>query len=364
MKTILDVWEQNGFPSGAKLWAILKKQGLTKGVNRKQVDALIAGKAVSQLHHRPVKKKYSHISTTAPGVMYNADLLDMTPYARANHGVKWICLCIDVFSRRAAAVGMKNKTAPIAADALRECFDLLSDVPPKILLTDQGSEWAGATARMLDKMKVIHKKAEVGDHNRLGLVDRFSQTVKRWIAKLMTHKQTQSYIDNLPKLILQYNASPHSSLGDRSPDEAWQYPSETRNYHYEKIQKALTGKRPSKREIVVGDSVRVLNLKKVFDKGYHVKYSLTTHKVVEKKGLNYILDNGRFYRAARLLKVPPREEEPEAPKEDVSKKARQERRKEVILQTEGIEQSNRRSGLRSRKPQSQLEDVRYGRVRY
>ena len=362
MELIQTVWEENGFPSGAKLWSILKKQGLTKGVNRNQVDALIAGKAVSQLHHRPVKKKHSHISTTAPGVMFNADLLDMTPYARANHGVKWICLCIDVFTRRAAAVGMNNKTAPVAADALKQCFSMLSDKPPNILLTDQGSEWAGNTARMLDKMKVIHKKAEVGDHNRLGLIDRFSQTVKRWIAKLMTHKQTQAYIDKLPELITRYNASPHSSLGDMSPDEAWKYPSEARNIHYNKIQHALNGKR-GKKEIAIGDSVRVLNLKKVFDKGYHVKYSLTPHKVVEKKGLNYILENGRFYRAARLLKVPPPEEEVEPPK-DVSKKARQVRRKEVILQTEGIVQSNRRSGLRERKPQSQLEDVRYGRVRY
>lgn len=363
MEGIKDIWEQNGYPSGAKLWTILQKQELTAGLTRQKLDAFIASQTVSQLHHRTVKKKGSHITTTNPGIYYNADLLDMTPYARANGGVKWICLCIDIFSRKASAVGIKNKTAPLAAGALKKCMMLISKVPPKILLTDQGSEWKGATTRMLDKYKVIHKQAEVGDHHRLGLIDRFSQTVKRWIAKLMTHKQTQSYIDILPKLIERYNASPHSSLGDMSPNDAWQYPSETRNYHYGRIQKALSGKKGSKSTIEVGDWVRVLNLKKVFDKGYHVKYSLTPHKVVEKKGLNYFLDNGRFYRAARLLKVPPGEEA-EAPKEDVSKKARQVRKKEIILQQEGIQESNRRSGLRSRKPESQVEDVRYGRVRY
>jgi hypothetical protein len=88
--------------------------------------------------------------------------------------------------------------------------------------------------------------------------------------------------------------------------------------------------------------------------------------VVEIKGLNYILDNGKFYRAARLLKVPAPEEEEAVPK-DVAASARRERRTERILQAEGVDPEKNpvlRRSARERKPASQLEDSEYGRINY
>lgn len=356
------IWKAAGYPAAGKLWEILKKNGVSRSFTRKEVDTYIASQAVSQLHHKPVKQKHSHITTTSPGVFYNVDLLDMTDVAGANGGNKWLLLCIDTFSRRAVIVPLKNKTAATTADALKQAFREMGKIP-QVVLSDQGSEFKGATASFLSRNHVLHRVAEVGDHNRLGLVDRFSQTVKRWIAKHMTHEQTRKYLDVLPGMLKVYNESPHSVFGELSPNEAWKFPMETRHIHYERIQKGLKKKTGSKRQatLEVGDTVRILALKSVFDKGYRVKFSLTTHKIVAKQGLNYVLDNGKFYRASRLLRVA---EEDAQPVEDVAKKARKERRRDVILQTEGIKQSNRREGLRSRVPTEQVEDVRYGRVHW
>jgi transposase InsO family protein len=356
------IWAENGYPGSGRLWTILKQMGLTRYFTRKEVESHIGQEKVSQLHHKPVRVKGSHITTSAPAIMYCIDLLDMTAYARDNGGVKWLLLCIDVFTRSAAIVGIKNKTAPVVADALQEAFDEFGEYP-KIVLSDQGSEFKGATAKLLEKHGIIHKVAEVGDHARLGLVDRFSGVVKGWIARHMTQMQTKRYVDVLQDLVASYNNAPHSSLGGMTPLEAWKYPTEARDYHYGRIQKAISGKKGSK--IEVGSWVRVLNLKGIFSKGYHVKYSLTPHKVVEIQGMNYILDNGKFYRASRLLRIPDPKQEEEAPR-DVAKEARRERKKELILQQEGVDPVSNppiRRNLRERKV-NQLEDVRYGRIRY
>jgi hypothetical protein len=58
------------------------------------------------------------------------------------------------------------------------------------------------------------------------------------------------------------------------------------------------------------------------------------------------------------------EEKKEAEIKDVQREARHEHRTERLLGTEGIQQSNRREGLRERRPDSQLVHSRYGVVKW
>ncbi len=358
-----EIWEEHGFPSATRFWKILQQQGLSSRFNKVDVEKYIDGQNVTQLHRRPVRTKHSHITTTDRGIMYCIDLLDMSAYSHDNGGVKWLLLCIDIFSRRAAIIGVKNKTAGLVADALEKAMKDLGMVP-KVVLSDQGSEFKGATSKFLAKHGVIHRLADVGDHRRLGIVDRFSGVVKSWIARHMTYHQTKKYMSVLPKLVEKYNSAPHSSLGGMSPNEAWEFPREARNFHYERIQRESSKKRRVKGDIAVGDWVRVLKLKGVFDKGYHIRYSLVPHQVVEIKGLNYILGNERFYRAARLQKVTPPGGEEEAPPQDVAQQARRSHRVAVKLKTEGIERENVRRSNRERRPTDLVKDDKYGRVNW
>lgn len=186
------IWAEHGYPGVEKLWRILTSLNLTKYFKRGDVAELIAEEKVSQLHHRPVKAKGSHITTPGIGVMYVIDLLDMTAYGRYNSGYKWLLLCMDIFSRAAAIVAVKDKSASSVAEALEYAFEEFGRIP-KIVMSDQGSEFKGATSKLLKKLNIIHKMVEVGDHRRLGVVDRFSGVVKGWIAKHMTHEQTKTY---------------------------------------------------------------------------------------------------------------------------------------------------------------------------
>ncbi len=111
----------------------------------------------------------------------------------------------------------------------------------------------------------------------------------------------------------------------------------------------------------VGDTVRVLKQKQIFDKGYTIKWSLKTYTIVAKHGLRYELDDGNSYRADRLQKVSNADL---GEKKDLVKIAHKQRKKEVFLKQEGIEPKNEVRQLRSRKPQNQLISDKYGKIFY
>jgi len=188
--------------------------------------------------------------------------------------------------------------------------------------------------------------------------------VKNWIHRHITHTQQNKFIDAIPTFVAAYNRTPHTSLGGLTPNQAIKYPWEVQRYRFEKRAKKKRYERKEK-TFDVGDHVRVLKNKETFDRGYHVKYSLTVYQVVSVNGLYYTLDNGKSYRADRLLKVPaPDVQQP--PKEDPAKKARFDRRTDVLLHTDGIDTKNvpLRRSARERRPTGLLVDEEWGNIFY
>ena len=53
---------------------------------------------------------------------------------------------------------------------------------------------------------------QVGDHHKLGIVDRFNRTLRDNINKFLTIKHTTRYIDNFVSIVNNYNDTYHSSV--------------------------------------------------------------------------------------------------------------------------------------------------------
>jgi hypothetical protein len=347
-----ETYKKSGFPGLDRFWGILKDKYKKLPFKKKDLALWLDRQKVAQLHRRPTRTESTPISAPNYGFSYQIDLLDVSPYSRSNGGVHWLLLMVDIFSRRMTISPMKNKKASTALVAIKEGFEQMGAMPD-IIQSDKGSEWKDSVAKFFKANDIIVKQADVGDHNSLGIIDSASRLVKNWIHKSITYNQSERYIDDLSDFVEAYNNTKHSSLGDMTPNEAKQYPHELRRYRDQKRKNTKKSKK-----LAIGDYVRVLKLKTAFQKGYHVKYSMTTYKIVDIVGLHYILDNGKAYRASRLLKVPESDIEPA---KDVAKKARFDRRTKNLLKAEGIEQQNvvRRS-TRERKPTHQLVHDKYG----
>ena len=94
-----------------KLFPSAKNAGVKK-VTRGRVKHFLADQQSYSLH-KPARRHFKRIPTYVKGIdaQWQADLADMQDLSRDNKGHKFIMTVIDIFSKRAWAIPIKNKSA-------------------------------------------------------------------------------------------------------------------------------------------------------------------------------------------------------------------------------------------------------------
>ena len=77
--------------------------------------------------------------------IWSAELVDMQVFSSFNKGFKYILTVIDVFSKYAWAVLIKDKSAASVTKAFEK---IISDWIPKTLCVDEGKEFYNATFKI------------------------------------------------------------------------------------------------------------------------------------------------------------------------------------------------------------------------
>ena len=91
--------------------------------------------------HKPVRRNYSRGNFDVRGLdeTWQADLVEMIPYARDNKGYRYQLTIIDIFSKYAWAVPVKRKTGKDVSEAMESV--LVKGRVPKNLHTDRGKDF-------------------------------------------------------------------------------------------------------------------------------------------------------------------------------------------------------------------------------
>lgn len=142
--------------------------------------------------HAPARRNYSRRAVTTKGLndLYQADLVEMIPYARLNKGYRYIMTVIDCFSKYAYAIPVKNKTGGEVAKALET---VLRKVHMKHLQTDNGKEYYNKTVRsLLDKHGVNHYSTYTD--KKAAIVERFNRTLKNMMYRVLAEQGTSKWI--------------------------------------------------------------------------------------------------------------------------------------------------------------------------
>ncbi|DAC81743.1 TPA_asm: integrase [Trichoplax MELD virus] len=215
--------------------------------------------------HKPIRRNFPKRRVRVNGIddIWSADLVDMQEFAKYNSGYKYLLNVIDIFSKYAWSVPVKDKTG----NSIAEAFDKIiksSHRKPIKLWVDQGSEFYN---RVVDKMLNDCNIERYSTYNegKAVVIERFNRTLKERMWKHFSAKNTNKYIDILQKLIEQYNNSEHSSI-KMTPVEGSKIVNEIQTWHnlYGNIESLS-----KKTKFKVGDRVRISKYKrKVFDKGY------------------------------------------------------------------------------------------------
>ena len=165
---------------------------------------------------------------------------------------------IDLFSRFAWAVPLKDKTGPAVRDAFQHIVRTSGRKPEK-LWVDEGKEFYN---RSLKKWLADHDIEMYSTHNegKAVVIERFNRTLKSRMWRHFTAQSKHVYIDALPKLLSQYNNTVHRSIG-MNPTEASQ------NAREPFVQRPSVHVAP-RPKFEVADQVRVTVNKRHFERGY------------------------------------------------------------------------------------------------
>ena len=192
---------------------------------------------------------------------WQADLADISSLARFNKEYKFLLTCIDVFSKFAWVVTLKNKSGESLVNGFQSILN--TGRSPKKLQTDKGTEFLNHNFQSFLKKKNIHFFT-TNSELKPSMVERFNRTLKTCMWKYFTAKNTCVYIDILKDIVQGYNNSYHRSIG--------QAPASVRLLNAGQVRKKLYGNSWAKpiRELKfkLGDQVRISKSRRTFKKGY------------------------------------------------------------------------------------------------
>lgn len=294
-----EIYKKYNFPGQQKLYQLSKKAGLK--VTLKQVDEFLKKQNVSQIYSKKIIQKPGHIVAFNPDERVQMDLVDMSKWDKKNGGYKWIFLFVDIFTRKAFAYLMKNKTE----DSIEKILELFFKThKPNVIITDNEAGFTSKLVqKLMDKNQVYHDTVEIQDHKALGIIDRAVQNIKNAIYKHMKDDNTTKYIDKLPDIIKAYNETPNQGIMDIAPNDA------SKTEHIAELQvmnhqKDLINKK-QRVKYEVGDMVRIRGRQNPFARSYDEKYSDNQYTIVKilDGGRRVELDDGKDVSTRRLVKV-------------------------------------------------------------
>ncbi len=260
--------------------------------------------------HAPARRrmtKYRSYRVPFYGYQIQADLNDMQYVASKNKGYKYILSVIDMFSRYAWLIPLKNKTGKEISKAFTK--HIFNEITPFYIQTDQGTEFYNKTFQALLKKKEI-KLFSVFSPQKAAMVERLNRSLKAKMYRLMTYKNTSKWIDTVKDVVDSYNKSPHSSLPDKMT------PSQARKSKYSWVIWSHRNKKEkiNKAKFEVGDYVRISM--GTFEKSYLTNWSEKIHKSksIDRRDtpIMYIIEDykgdeikGKFYTQELQKVIPP-----------------------------------------------------------
>ena len=165
--------------------------------------------------HKPVTRRFKRrcVVVGGPNQQWQADLVDMSRLKQSNNEITFLLTVIDVFSKRAWCVPLKNKSAAALVVAFRQLLSNSNNRAPTTLQTDKGSEFLNRPLQRLLKEYGVHHFTTHNEDTKASIVERFNRTLKTRMWRYFTKNQTLRYVDVLQDFVRSYNNTYHRSIG-------------------------------------------------------------------------------------------------------------------------------------------------------
>ena len=252
--------------------------------------------------HKPVRRSFQRrrVITYSIDDVWGADLVDMREWKGHNKGYNHLLTVIDVLSKYAWGVPLKDKRGETVTEALSSIINE-SGRKPDNLWVDEGGEFYNKVMKAYLAKNDINMYSTYSE-NKSAVVERFNRTLKTNMWRQFTADNTRHWIGMLPELFKKYNESVHSSTR-LSPTDASKEKNEKVLLDREDKKRSKLDKKSAK--FNVGDKVRISRVKGLFEKGYLPNWSEQVYKIINIKpttpttynlaDLNNDIIKGSFY---------------------------------------------------------------------
>ena len=206
---------------------------------------------------------------------WSAHLIDQSSLSKYNNNYKFILTVIDIFTKYAWAIPLKNKSGLSITNGFKT---ILSEGPlggsesrkPEKLWVDRGSEFYNKTFKSLLKEYETKIYSTYSDLKAV-FIERINRTLLHIINKPMFINGDGNWVNILSDAVITYNNNIHSTI-NMTPVDASNNPDKVKyTFNFKNI----------KPKLKVGDYVRNADKRNIFSKGYTSNWNRELFKVNE-----------------------------------------------------------------------------------
>ena len=255
--------EYNGCQRGlaSMVYKFFDKKSMGSDVKKLKDTAKPSFSILADELHKHVIKKFGKrkVYSQFKDNIWGVDLADMQSLSRKNKGIKYVLYAIDLFSKYAFVVPLKDKKGISIVNAFNKIVKQSNRKPNKIWV-DQGGEFYNNVFKkwLSDNNIIMYSTYNEG---KSVVAERFIRTLKNKLYKHMTATAKSVYYDVLDDVINKYNNTKHSTIKIKPIDVK----NNKRVYIDEHNEKDSRFK--------VGDRVRISKFKNIFAKEYTSNWS-------------------------------------------------------------------------------------------
>ena len=209
----------------------------------------------NELHRQIIRKfKRRKVYSSFRDNIWGVDLADMQSLSKYNKGIEYLLCAIDLFSRYAWVVPIKDKRGITIVNAFQK---LISKVhKPNKIWVDQGGEFYNKILKRFLKINNI-KMYSTYNEGKSAVAEKYIRTLKKKVFKHMTAVSKNVYFDALDDMVNKYNNTVHRTIQMKSIH----FTSDS----YAEYNEDFNETEP---KFKVGDRVRISKYKNIFAKRY------------------------------------------------------------------------------------------------
>ena len=211
--------------------------------------------------HKPIINKFNKrkVYSQFKDNIWGVDLADMQSLSRKNKGIKYLSCAIDLYSKYAFVIPLKDKKGISIVNAFNKIIKQSERKPNKIWVDQGGEFYNNVFKKWLSDNDIIMYST----YNEVKSVvaERFIRTLKNKLYKHMTATGKNVYYDVLDDVVNKYNNTKHSTI-KMNPIDVKNNKIVYIDEHNEKDSR-----------FKVGDRVRISKFKNIFAKGYTPNWS-------------------------------------------------------------------------------------------